>query len=90
MEKNNQNKATLASSFMNEGGQNGALKFLKETKSPVTVFLITGIKLDGIIVGFDQYTISLLDVNKLTQLIYKDKISTICPKKIAHAAPKHK
>lgn len=90
MENTNQNKATLASAFMNEGGQNGALQFLKDNKSPVTIFLITGIKLDGVIVGFDQYTISLLDVNKLTQLIYKDKISTICLKKLAHTSTKHR
>jgi len=43
----------------------------------VSIFLVNGIKLDGIIEAFDPYTILLK--NKVTQSIYKHAISTIVP-----------
>ena len=43
----------------------------------VSIFLINGIKLDGVIDAFDPYTIMLK--NKTTQSIYKHAISTIVP-----------
>ena len=44
----------------------------------VTIFLVSGIKLEGIITSFDTSTVTLRGSNN-TQLIYKHAISTILP-----------
>jgi host factor-I protein len=54
------------------------LNKLKEKEISVTVFLINGVKLQGIITWFDDATI-LLRRDGHTQLIYKHGISTIMP-----------
>ncbi|MDR1026610.1 MAG: RNA chaperone Hfq [Lactobacillus sp.] len=56
-------------------------KFLSEiqgNKMPVTIFLINGVKLQGIIVNFDDTSV-LLKRDGHTQLVYKQAISTIMP-----------
>ena len=45
----------------------------------VTIFLVSGIKLEGIITSFDLSTVTLRGLNNNTQLIYKHAISTILP-----------
>ncbi len=74
-------KRSLSSAFMLDGGQNAALQWLVDNKSQVCVFLITGVKFEGVIEAFDQYTISITDIKNRQQLIYKDKISTLSLKK---------
>ncbi len=44
----------------------------------VTVFLISGIKLEGTITSFDNMTLTLKGINNI-QLVYKHAISTILP-----------
>lgn|GEM_PF-1638949 len=68
-------------SFMQGGGQNAALKYLTDNAISVSVFLITGVKFDGVITAFDQYTICIRDIKDHQQLIYKDKISTLALRK---------
>ncbi len=58
-------------------GQDGALNWLRIKQIPVAIFLMSGIKLEGTIVGFDPYCIMLCDSNGNQQMIYKAKISTI-------------
>ena len=62
---------------MQENLQDKFLNKLRKDKQQVSVFLVNGIKLDGIIEAFDSYTILLR--NKVTQSIYKHAISTIVP-----------
>ena len=50
----------------------------RKTKAPVTVFLINGVKLQGIITWFDNFCV-LLRREGQSQLIYKHAISTIMP-----------
>ena len=57
--------------------QDKFLNKLRKDKIQVSIFLVNGIKLDGIIEAFDPYTILLK--NKVTQSIYKHAISTIVP-----------
>jgi len=57
--------------------QDGFLNDLRKNKTNVSVFMVNGIKLDGYIVSFDQFSIML--GGKVEQLIYKQKISTIVP-----------
>ncbi len=74
-------KRTFSSAFMSEGGQDAALRRLVINKTPICLFLTSGVKLEGIVSAFDQYTVSITDVKDQKLLIYKDKISTITLKK---------
>ena len=62
---------------MQENLQDKFLNKLRKAKIHVSIFLMNGIKLDGVIEAFDPYTIMLK--NKITQSIYKHAISTIVP-----------
>ena len=62
---------------MNENLQDKFLNKLRKEKVQVSIFLVNGIKLDGVIDSFDSYTILLK--NKVTQSVYKHAISTIVP-----------
>ena len=66
---------------MSEKNQNVQEVFLnnvRKNKSPVTVFLINGVKLQGIITWFDNYSV-LLRRDAHSQLVFKHAISTIMP-----------
>lgn len=58
--------------------QDTFLNHVRKTKSPVTVFLINGVKLQGVITWFDNFCV-LLRREGQSQLIYKHAISTIMP-----------
>lgn len=77
---------SFTAAFMQGNGQNDALQFLKDNKYPINIFLVTGVKFDGIISDFDQYTISITDSKNHQQMIYKDKISTLTLKKPEHSS----
>ncbi len=54
------------------------LNDIKENKIAVTVFLINGVKLQGVITFFDETSL-LLRRDGHTQLVYKHAVSTIMP-----------
>ena len=54
------------------------LNTLRRTKTPVTMFLVKGVKLQGIVTWFDNFSV-LLRRDGQSQLIYKHAISTIMP-----------
>ena len=54
------------------------LNNVRKAKIPVTVFLVNGVKLQGIITWFDNFSI-LLRRDGASQLVYKHAISTIMP-----------
>src|SRR5258708_4100213 len=54
------------------------LTHLRERKMPVTIFLMNGIKLQGIIDWFDNFSM-VLRRDRQSQLVYKRTISTIVP-----------
>ncbi|MBC8408341.1 RNA chaperone Hfq [bacterium] len=58
--------------------QDTFLNHVRKTKTPVTVFLINGVKLQGVITWFDNFCV-LLRREGQSQLIYKHAISTIMP-----------
>ena len=66
----------------NKGGgqslQDAFLNLLRKTKAPVTMFLVKGVKLQGIVTWFDNFSI-LLRRDGQSQLVYKHAISTIMP-----------
>ena len=66
---------------MSEKSQNVQDVFLnhvRKSKNAVTVFLVNGVKLQGIITWFDNFSV-LLRRDGHTQLVYKHAISTIMP-----------
>ena len=54
------------------------LNTIRKNKNPVTVFLVNGVKLQGVVTWFDNFSL-LLRRDDLSQLIYKHAISTIMP-----------
>ena len=54
------------------------LNHVRKHKTAVTVFLASGVKLQGIITSFDNFTL-LLRRDSHTQLVFKHSISTIMP-----------
>ncbi|WP_119303317.1 RNA chaperone Hfq [Dongia deserti] len=54
------------------------LNNIRKSKMPVTVFLVNGVKLQGIITWFDNFSV-LLRRDQHSQLVYKHAISTIMP-----------
>lgn len=54
------------------------LNTVRKTKTPVTMFLVNGVKLQGIITWFDNFSV-LLRRDGHTQLVYKHAISTVMP-----------
>ena len=54
------------------------LNNLRKSNSAVTVFLVNGVKLQGVITWFDNFSI-LLKRDQHVQLVYKHAISTIMP-----------
>ncbi|MBR1605499.1 MAG: RNA chaperone Hfq [Alphaproteobacteria bacterium] len=63
---------------MSQNVQTTFLQELKDKEISVTVFLVNGVKLQGIITWFDDSTI-LLRRDGFTQLIYKHSVSTVMP-----------
>ncbi len=55
------------------------LNQLRKDRVPVVMFLTNGVRLKGIVKGFDNFVVLLKDVTE--QLIYKHAISTIVPEK---------
>ncbi len=58
--------------------QNIFLNHIRKAKTPVTIFLVSGIKLQGVVTWFDNFSV-LLWRDAQAQLIYKHAISTIMP-----------
>jgi host factor-I protein len=57
--------------------QDPFLNALRKDRVPVSIFLVSGIKLQGQIESFDQFVILLR--NTVSQMIYKSAISTVVP-----------
>ena len=58
--------------------QDTFLNSVRKTKNPVTLFLVNGVKLQGVITWFDNFSVLLRREGTL-QLVYKHAISTIMP-----------
>jgi len=54
------------------------LNHIRKNKVPVTIFLVNGVKLQGIITWFDNFSV-LLRRDAHSQLVYKHAISTVMP-----------
>ena len=54
------------------------LNYVRKNKTPLTVFLVNGVKLQGVITWFDNFCV-LLRRDGISQLVYKHAISTVMP-----------
>ena len=58
--------------------QDALLRQVRKERIPVTLFLMNGFQLRGVITGFDNFVVILVTDNK-QQMIYKHAISTLVP-----------
>lgn len=58
--------------------QDTFLNQCRKEKAPVTLFLVNGVKLQGIVTWFDNFSV-LLKRDAHSQLVYKHAISTVMP-----------
>ena len=65
--------------------QEAILKEVRRDKIPVTLFLMNGFQLRGVITGYDSFVVVLVTDGK-QQMIYKHAISTLAPMKSLKAA----
>ncbi len=68
----------MSSSEKQNNLQDVFLNQLRKTKAPVTLFLVNGVKLQGIVTWFDSFSV-LLRRDNHSQLVYKHAISTVMP-----------
>lgn len=68
--------------------QDTFLNTVRKDKSPITIYLVSGVKLTGKIRSFDKYSV-LLENNAQEQLIFKHAISTVVSgRPSAHTEPR--
>jgi host factor-I protein len=65
----NEKKQNLQDTFLNA---------VRKSKTPLTIFLVNGVKLQGVVTWFDSFCV-LLRRDGQVQLVYKHAISTIMP-----------
>ena len=66
--------------------QDAILNEVRREKVPVTLFLMNGFQLRGVITGFDSFVVVLVSEGR-QQMIYKHAISTLAPMRPLKAAP---
>ena len=65
----NEKKQNLQDTFLNS---------VRKTRTPLTIFLVNGVKLQGVVSWFDNFCV-LLRRDAHSQLVYKHAISTVMP-----------
>ena len=75
---NDKKKDSVLATEKAQNVQDVFLNHVRKNKTPVTVFLVNGVKLQGIITWFDNFSV-LLRRDGHTQLVYKHAISTVMP-----------
>lgn len=63
--------------------QDAFLNQVRKQKIPLTIFLVNGVKLNGVVGWFDNFCV-LLKRDGIAQLVYKHAISTIMPASAVH------
>ncbi|HUN49616.1 MAG TPA: RNA chaperone Hfq, partial [Candidatus Sulfotelmatobacter sp.] len=72
------NKDAAVANEKSQNVQDVFLNHVRKSKTPVTVFLVNGVKLQGVISWFDNFSV-LLRRDGHVQLVYKHAISTVMP-----------
>lgn len=69
--------------------QDTYLNTVRKDKTPITIYLVSGVKLTGKIRSFDKYSV-LLENNSQEQLIFKHAISTVVSSRAVLRDPTHR
>jgi len=72
------NTAAAAAVDKKQNLQDTFLNSVRRSKTPLTIFLVNGVKLQGVVSWFDNFCV-LLRRDGQSQLVYKHAISTIMP-----------
>jgi host factor-I protein len=72
------NEARRMSNEKKQNLQDTFLNSVRKTRTPLTIFLVNGVKLQGVVSWFDNFCV-LLRRDGQSQLVYKHAISTIMP-----------
>lgn len=67
----NKNQINLQDTFLNQ---------VRKEKIPVTIYLVNGFQIKGMVKGFDNFTV-VVEFEQKQQLVYKHAISTVAPLK---------
>jgi len=65
------NQLNLQDAFLNQ---------VRKEKTPVTIYLVNGFQIKGVVKGFDNFTV-IIEFEQRQQLVYKHAISTVSPVK---------
>ncbi|SHH02758.1 RNA-binding protein Hfq [Thermosyntropha lipolytica DSM 11003] len=65
------NQLNLQDAFLNQ---------VRKERIPVTIFLVNGFQIKGLVKGFDNFTV-VIEVEGKQQMVYKHAISTVAPLK---------
>ncbi len=71
-------RARRVSTEKKQNLQDTFLNSVRKTRTPLTIFLVNGVKLQGVVSWFDNFCV-LLRRDGQSQLVYKHAISTIMP-----------
>lgn len=76
---------------MNKGQMNLQDTFLNQVRkdgTPVTIYLVSGVQLKGLVRGFDSFTVVLETPGKPSQLVYKHAMASVVPSRFVQLAPR--
>lgn len=76
---------------MNKAQMNLQDTFLNQCRKeniPVTIYLVSGVQLKGLVRGFDSFTVVLETPGKPSQLVYKHAMASVVPLKFVQLAPR--
>ena len=59
--------------------QDAFLNAVRKSRTPLTVYIVNGVKLQGVVTWFDNFCVLLRGEGRPPQLVYKHAISTIAP-----------
>jgi host factor-I protein len=76
--RNQREEAEKPMSEKKQNLQDAFLNSVRKSKTPLTIFLVNGVKLQGVVSLFDNFCV-LLRRDGQSQLVYKHAISTIMP-----------
>jgi len=76
--RNQREEAEKPMSEKKQNLQDAFLNSVRKSKTPLTIFLVNGVKLQGVVSWFDNFCV-LLRRDGQSQLVYKHAISTIMP-----------
>lgn len=68
--------------------QDNFLNQVRKDGIPVTIYLVSGVQLKGLVRGFDSFTVVLETPGKPSQVVYKHAIASIVPARFVNIMPR--